>query len=209
MDNIDILEGILMRYLFAAALLLLFVAPAMGACISHWTFDEGAGTNAQDTCGASVFNLTASVDAWDTGVFNDAYDFSGKATANYLTQAEDFDFIQNTAIFSYAFWWYPTDFAAETLQIVLDTSATTTANKGFTHSYDNRPGSPGDDLVSRAYAVRASAGNNVYNCQTAANAIVSGKWHHIAVVGNAIFEEPKLIEELIQVRQFYQENITL
>jgi len=31
----------------------------------------------------------------------------------------------------------------------------------------------------------------------------------IAVVGNAIFEEPKLIEELIQVRQFYQENITL
>ena len=31
----------------------------------------------------------------------------------------------------------------------------------------------------------------------------------IAVVGNAIFEDPKLIEELIQVRQFYQENITL
>lgn len=31
----------------------------------------------------------------------------------------------------------------------------------------------------------------------------------IAVVGNAIFEDPKLIEELIQMRQYYQEKITL
>ncbi len=31
----------------------------------------------------------------------------------------------------------------------------------------------------------------------------------IAVVGNAVFEDPKLIEELIQMRQYYQEKIIL
>lgn len=31
----------------------------------------------------------------------------------------------------------------------------------------------------------------------------------IAGVGNAVFEDPKLIEELIQMRQYYQEKIIL
>jgi hypothetical protein len=148
--------------------------------VSYYKFDENSGATTEDGVDSNDLSIVNS--NWITGKINSALEYNGTNYYVYTTNLEDFDFVQNTGVFSFSFWLKLPSVSSDRVEHLLTTTAITTINKGFALFYDNRV-SLGSKKMLVLNLLKGTSGTFGAN-YILYNAITDTNYHHIVVTGD-------------------------
>ena len=144
-------------------------APDPADTVGYYTFDENAGTNAEDSVTSTNDPITSA--SWGTGILNSDLDF-GTLSDNYYVDIGGesvFNYIQNTGVFSMSFWVY-TD--STSTQYIMGNS-----NSGSTKGFYVA-------IVSSKMRFVLTNGASGSATFTSDSSISANTWQHIVITGD-------------------------
>ena len=179
------------KYLRDSLLLLaVFLVAGVGAASAgsltdartSYAMEEGSGSTTADngTLGATG-SITGAT--WTTGIIGDyALDFGTTAQTRYVTNNEDYTFVQGTGVFTISTWWSPDEVNTDGIQTIASTNRGTGSVEGFALWYADRSAQSEENQINFYYSDTSS---NLYVFESSTNVVDdTSKEYHIMVVGD-------------------------